>query len=151
MTTSDHDPGALKCPSALPSEPDAVVFGVVTGSRERPRIGYLTEAQPVTDELMSLAGSARPAQVFRMAATCMGGDCKHFDGANCRLVQRITEFLPPVVDGLPRCRIRSTCRWFRQEGREACVRCPQVVTEAQAATGVDLYVADPDAAAAPAP
>jgi hypothetical protein len=34
-----------------------------------------------------------------------------------------------VVDALPRCLIRPACRWFQQEGKEACVRCPQVVTE----------------------
>jgi len=36
--------------------------------------------------------------------------------------------LPEVVDHLPACNIRPDCRWFRQEGRAACVRCPQIVT-----------------------
>jgi len=37
--------------------------------------------------------------------------------------------LDPVVSALPRCAIRPVCRWFRQEGRAACLRCPQVATE----------------------
>jgi hypothetical protein len=41
------------------------------------------------------------------------------DGGN--LVGRNTAMVDPVVSAL--------CRWFRQEGREACLRCPQVTTE----------------------
>jgi hypothetical protein len=33
-----------------------------------------------------------------------------------------------VVDQLPACNIRAECRWFRQEGRAACLRCPQIMT-----------------------
>jgi hypothetical protein len=150
MTTSGGKPAPLQCPSAQPTEPDAVVFGIVTGSAESPRIGYLTEAQPVTEPLLALAGQARPGQVFRVAAPCMGSGCKHFDGSECRLVQRITAFLDPVVSGLPSCQIRPTCRWFRQEGREACIRCPQVVTEAHPETDEQRYVADPDNLSGPA-
>jgi hypothetical protein len=32
------------------------------------------------------------------------------------------------VESLPACRIRPDCRWFVQEGRAACLRCPQIVT-----------------------
>ena len=134
----------MQCPSAPATEPGAVVFGVVTGAPEKPRIGYLNEAQPVTDELLALAGEAQPGQVFRTAAPCMGGSCKHFDGSDCRLVQRITSFMDPVVSSLPACEIRPTCRWFRQEGRAACVRCPQVVTATCTTDERKRWVADPD-------
>jgi hypothetical protein len=33
------------------------------------------------------------------------------------------------VESLPPCKIRHECRWFLQEGRPACRRCPQVITE----------------------
>ncbi len=52
----------------------------------------------------------------------------HFDGTRCQLAVRIAKLLPEVVDSLPACNIRSDCRWFRQEGRAACLRCPQIVT-----------------------
>jgi hypothetical protein len=144
MTTSDDKPVLIQCPSAQPTEPDAVIFGIVTRAVDAPRIGYLTETQAVTEPLLALAGQARPGQVFRIAAPCMGSGCKHFDGSECRLVQRITAFLDPVVNSLPACRIRSTCRWFRQEGREACIRCPQVLTEVYTDDDQQRYVADPD-------
>jgi hypothetical protein len=52
----------------------------------------------------------------------------HFDGARCQLAARIVEMLPEVTESLPPCTIQPTCRWYRQEGRAACFRCPQVVT-----------------------
>lgn len=139
------DDAMIQCPSAQPSA-DAVVIGVVTGTAEERRIGYLTEPQPVTEALLNLAAPAAPAQVFRMASPCMADGCKHFSGGDCSLVKRIVASFDPVVSALPPCRIRPTCRWFRQEGRTACIRCPQVVTTSYEGTDLQRRVADPDAA-----
>jgi len=49
--------------------------------------------------------------------------------------------LDPAVSALPRCAIRPRCRWFRQEGREACLRCPLVATEQRNPSELDLAVA----------
>lgn len=68
-------------------------------------------------------------RVFRIAATCEERRCSHFDGTDCGLAKRIVSGLAPVTQALPPCRIRSGCRWFGQEGRDACLRCPQVVTD----------------------
>ena len=142
MTKID-DTTTIHCPSAQ-SSADGVVIGVVTGPADVRRIGYLTEPQPVTDEVLALAAPADPAQVFRMAAPCMGEGCKHFSGGDCGLVKRIVAAFDPVVSGLPPCRIRPTCRWFRQEGRSACVRCPQVITNTYEDNELLRQVADPD-------
>jgi hypothetical protein len=53
----------------------------------------------------------------------------HFDRDNCRLAQKIVEKLDAVSDMLPACQIRQNCRWWQQEGKAACQRCPQVVTD----------------------
>jgi hypothetical protein len=130
MTRSGKTAQTLLCPSINPIGPDAQVFGVLTASAtEGLRVGYLTEALPATTELLAAAAPAKPTEVFRAAAPCVERGCKHFDGANCQLAMRITAMLDPVVNALPRCAIRPTCRWFRQEGREACLRCPLVTTE----------------------
>jgi len=97
---------------------------------------------PVTEELLALSGPAKPTQIFRIAAPCAGGSCKHFKDNNCSLAKRIVEGIAPVVNGLPPCQIRSTCRWFRQEGREACFRCPQVVTDKSNASDYEKQIAD---------
>src|ERR1700757_2462811 len=130
MTQTAKTLPMLLCPSVTSIDADAQIFGVFTHSAaEGPQVGYLTEAVPATPERIAAAAPAKPTEVFRAAAPCVEWSCKHYDGATCQLVARITAMLDPVVSALPRCAIRGTCRWFRQEGREACLRCPQVATE----------------------
>jgi hypothetical protein len=118
----------LRCPSAQADMPDAQVLGVLSAESGDPRLSYLSERVPATPHILALAAPADPRQVFRLAARCEQARCMHFDGADCRLATRIVQTLPAVTDSLPPCTIRRTCRWYRQEGRAACLRCPQVVT-----------------------
>jgi hypothetical protein len=108
---------------------DSVVFGVIVGTSEEPRLAHLVKPQPVTEELLALAEPVAPTEVFRFAASCAGKGCQHFDGNNCRLAARIVENIPAVTEALPPCSIRSSCRWWQQEGKAACMRCPQIVTD----------------------
>jgi hypothetical protein len=119
------------CPSAQPEMANSVIFGVVRGTAEKPRLAYLVEPQPVTRELLLLTTPVKPTEVFRIAAPCAGDACRHFDGTNCQLARRIVNLVPAVVATLPPCHIRPNCRWWQQEGRAACVRCPQIVTESE--------------------
>jgi hypothetical protein len=73
--------------------------------------------------------------------------CRHFKGNACTLAHRIVDGLAPVVNALPPCQIRPTCRWFRQEGRNACLRCPQVITDKPNATAEEKRIADDGSAA----
>jgi hypothetical protein len=134
----------IDCPSAQATAEGARIFGVMTGTPEAHRVGYLTEAMPVSDQLLALAGPAKPTQLFRIAAPCANGGCKHFAANTCTLAQRIVAGIPAVVNALPACQIRSTCRWFRQEGREACFRCPQVMTDKSTASDYEKQIADAD-------
>jgi hypothetical protein len=117
------------CPSGRLEAGEAVVFGVVGGTVAAPLVGYLTEPMPVNEDILALSGSVEPTEIFRMASTCAAQGCKHFDGSHCRLAMRIVEQLSPVVEALPACQIRPHCRWWQQEGKAACQRCPQVVTD----------------------
>ena len=145
MTQTAKIAPALLCPSMTPIRSDAQVFGVLTGSAaEGLQVDYLTEALPATPQLLAAAAPAKPTEVFRAAAPCVERRCQHFDWANCQLVARITAMLNPVVSALPRCAIRPTCRWFRQEGREACLRCPQVITERRNPSQLQRVVAGRD-------
>jgi hypothetical protein len=124
----EKKPANLLCPSSQP-QPDAEIFGMARKTPEGDRIGYFTEAIPATPENMALNAPALPTEVFRLAAPCVEHRCPHFDGAQCQLGARIANMLDPVVNSLPHCVIRPRCRWFREHGRGACVRCPQVVTD----------------------
>ncbi|HTB97597.1 MAG TPA: hypothetical protein VK716_11350 [Terracidiphilus sp.] len=117
------------CPSAQPEMQGAVVLGVRQPSESGPQIAYVDQMLPVTNDLLAITGSVKPTEVLRFAAPCQAGKCRHFNGTDCRLVTRIVQILPAVVDTLPPCALRATCRWFGQEGRPACFRCPQIVSE----------------------
>jgi hypothetical protein len=119
----------LMCPSAQPQMADAVILGVRSGVPDAPYVSYLERPLCVSDELLTLAEPVKPTEVFRFAARCEEQACRHFDGSDCKLATRIVQILPVAVESLPRCNIRVECRWFRQQGRAACLRCPQVITE----------------------
>ena len=104
----------------------------------------LARSQPVTDEVLGMADPVEPTEVFRFAAPCLCKGCSHYRGEECRLVQRIVQILPAVAADLPACDIRPDCRWWRQEGREACLRCPQVVTANYNPSELMVRAATPD-------
>ncbi len=118
------------CPSAQPNIPGSVAFGVIGGTAEEPRVRWIEKLVPVTDDLIALTGPVPPTRVLRIAAPCQEGACCHFDGTDCRLAAKLVQLIPAVTESLPPCRIRPDCRWFQQEGRAACERCPQIVTYA---------------------
>jgi hypothetical protein len=143
MMEHNQTNNAPMCPSARPEMEDSVVFGVIVGTSKEPRLAHLLKPQPVTKELLALAEPVAPTEIYRFAASCAGDSCQHFDGTNCRLVTRIVENLPTVSEELPPCSIRSSCRWWQQEGRAACMRCPQIVTDIYAPSDRLIQAADP--------
>jgi hypothetical protein len=116
------------CPSAQPGMDDCRVLGVVQQDGPAPRLVYLNQILPATDDVLALSAPLKPTEVFRLAATCAEHKCPHFDGADCQLATRVVRILPAVVDALPPCTIRKDCRWYSQEGGAACRRCPEITT-----------------------
>jgi len=104
------------------------VLEVVQRDGPTPRLVYLNEILPASDEVLALSAPLKPTEVYRLAATCAEHKCPHFDGADCRLATRVVQILPAVVDALPPCTIRKDCRWYSQEGGAACRRCPEITT-----------------------
>jgi hypothetical protein len=125
-----NDDGSHRdCPSAQPDMAGARIFGITAGSGGEPRVAYLKPGVRVPESILGqLARSTDPTELFRFAASCEERHCSHFDGARCQLGERITRELEPVVDALPPCQIRATCRWFAEQGGAVCLRCPQIVT-----------------------
>ncbi len=147
METVPNDKPPL-CPSCQPEMDSAIVFGVIGGTAVAPQVAYLERPTPATPALRILPNLIKPTEVYRMAAPCAGRRCQHFDGADCQLAKRIVQILPAVVDVLPPCRIRPGCRWWQQEGRAACLRCPQVVTDVFNPTDGLMRAAGPQPASA---
>lgn len=116
------------CPSTQPRSQESVVFAVVGGTVQEPRLRYLEEPMPINDDSLDLSALVEPTEIFRFAAPCARKACQHFDGSKCRLVSKTVQLLSEVVEVLPPCQIRSNCQWWQQESHAACKRCPQVVT-----------------------
>lgn len=140
-------PADLLCPSAPPDWKDAVAIGIVGGSVEAPRVTSLATPVPVTEALLKLAEPVAPTEVFRFAAPCANDGCRHYGHGACRLAAKVVQMLAPATEQLPHCLIRANCRWFAQEGRAACMRCPQVVTDNVYPTVAMHKAADPDVVA----
>jgi len=118
----------FSCPSAQPEMENARVFGVVSGTATVPQIAYLKTDATVEPAVLQGLGKLEATHVFRFSAKCEESRCAQFDGESCGLGRRIVSGLDPVVDELPSCQIRPTCRWYAENGKPACLRCPQVVT-----------------------
>lgn len=134
----------LLCPSAQPDWDGALAIGIVNGTTDAPRVRTLETPLAVTPELLTLAAPVQPTEVFRFAAPCLKESCKHFQQGTCHLANKIAKLLPRVSDRFAICKVRARCRWFSQEGRAACERCPQVVTDDALASAQMRLISDPD-------
>jgi hypothetical protein len=135
--------GPPSCPSGQPDMPGAQLFGIVGGTEVEPRVEWLEKTVPVTPELLAKAAPVEPQRIFRVAVACQESRCVHFDGTDCKLAQRIVNLVPAATDRLPPCAIRASCRWFGQEGRAACLRCPVIVTHSYDPTAAIAQAATP--------
>lgn len=118
----------LQCPSA-PCRAGANLLGVVQGDGT---IAHLPEAMPVTANFVEVSGAGRPAaKRFRFSNTCAKSGCGQWAENRCGVVDKAIHHLVDAVPSqpLPRCSIRSACRWFSQRGADACKVCRYVVTD----------------------
>jgi len=129
------DNRSLTCPSA-PPELGSSVLGVVARPSE---IAYIVPATAVTAE--SLAALQRAGidveNRIRFSCTCAEERCVQWEGDRCGLIDYAIERRQSSspVEMLPRCGIRSSCRWFAQRGRAACSVCPDVIRRASTSSG----------------
>ena len=135
---------ALFCPSAQPDWEGAKAFGVVMGTVTVPAVSYLAQVLPMSQQLVELTRPVSPGEVFRIAAPCATDRCQHFEDGHCQLVSRTIAHLEPVTEKLPQCLIRVSCRWWNEHGKEACYRCPQVVTNSFSRDEKIILVATPN-------
>lgn len=134
---------ALSCPSAPAEIAGALAFGVVDHTSNPPEVMYLEEPVPVDEGLLALAAPLEPREVFRFGAPCQTEKCTHWSGRDCRLVERIVRLVPATSLVTPPCKLRPTCRWFAQAGRNACLRCAHVVTKDENPTDMMRAAARP--------
>jgi hypothetical protein len=138
------------CPSAR-CEDGALLLGIVAADGV---IGYLTPPLMIDHVFVQRAQRGRsPERRFRFAQPCITQGCAQWTGDRCGLIdralqvaaqQRIMADAQPATRSaqstsdmlntprdsyIPRCGIRARCRWFAQDGLDACGVCPLVITE----------------------
>lgn len=118
----------LSCPSAQPDMRDARPFGVISGTAEETRITFFKKDALAAFDWRAQFSTSDATRLFRFGARCEEGACGHFGDGACSLGRRVSTELPAVVDALPPCLIRPSCRWYAEQGSDVCLRCPQVVT-----------------------
>ena len=123
------DDKTKSCPSSK-ALPGAGLLGV---RQPDGRIALLPEVLPVDDDFISIAQQdpVPLEQRFRFTNSCLENGCKQWNKNGCGIVHRVVKYIDQVnsIDELPSCGIRSTCRWFSQEGANACKVCTYIVTE----------------------
>ncbi len=128
-----HAKEVLFCPSAQPGLNQSLILGIVDKRGDESQVTLLSRPVKVSVGTMSafFGSTTRPTEVFRFAAPCEKGGCRNWSGSHCRVAEQLVQILPAISAGLPECSLRPMCRWFQQEGRSACERCPQVLTDDQ--------------------
>lgn len=96
-------------------------------------VAILPQTLPIDETFMHdvRADGVNPEQKFRFVNKCVECGCKQWTGKSCGVIDNLVTYLDnlPVADALPPCSIRSQCRWYKQQGADACKVCKFVVTE----------------------
>lgn len=128
--TPSDGPPALEhtCPSAC-CERGATLLGIVGHDGI---VGFITPAITINQKFVDTARRGRPPEGrFRFAQPCIQDRCGQWTGSRCGLIDQVLlasqDNATTDGNGLPRCAIRRSCRWFAQAGFEACAVCPFVV------------------------
>jgi hypothetical protein len=119
--------GAL-CPSVT-AEPGVILLGVVQADG---RVGYVSTPLRVDEDFVRrVEAEGNPAKRYRFAGPCIEAGCAHWQAGGCDLPDAVADLIAEREDdeALPHCSIRSSCRWYRQSGQEACRSCALVLTD----------------------
>lgn len=125
---NEDEPDAL-CPSA-PLSAGAILLGVV---RRDGKVGYVSSPLRVDEDFVQqVEAEGAVGKRFRFAAPCFESGCGHWREGRCGVADAVAAHPTPERgpdDPLPHCSIRSSCRWFRQSGADACRSCALVITD----------------------
>ncbi|AXE18667.1 hypothetical protein DR864_13345 [Runella rosea] len=116
------------CPSAEPKA-GAVLLGVVKQNGE---VNLLSQRIEIDETFIETASQGRDlGQRFRFASPCAAKGCANWSGHHCMVLdiaRQLAHIEPLSQFTLPACSIRDSCRWFMQDGADACRICPKINT-----------------------
>ncbi|MBW8522126.1 hypothetical protein K0U91_06540 [Chryseobacterium chendengshani] len=112
------------CPSYL-GKTGAQLFGVLG---KNGKVNFITPLT-VTEEFLELNREKNNLeQRFRFTGKCVEKGCLQWNHgeSKCSLSKKVQDFATDIVEELSFCPIRSRCRWFFQDGENACYSCNEV-------------------------
>ena len=115
------------CPSST-CEDGAILLGVVN---EDGTVGYISTPVTIDEDFVKEASlHGNPENNFRFSNACVEAGCRQWQTGKCGVIKNIMESNAEVdlEPRLPDCSIRSSCRWYYQEGPKACSFCPYIIT-----------------------
>ena len=115
------------CPSSVATE-GSVLLGVFNKNGS---LGYLSNKTEVTGKLYEeVKKTKEPEKRFRFSNTCVESGCRQWSSGKCGVINKILQTNEDLnlEAQLPNCSIRASCRWYFQEGAQACTFCPYIVT-----------------------
>lgn len=96
-------------------------------------VDILAKPMPVTEEFVTAAKEEprSPEMRFRFANRCVQNACKQWNGKGCGVIDMVMDFISieEKIQRLPACGIRKYCRWYLQNGPNACTACQYVITD----------------------
>ena len=114
---------AYQCVSA------AQLIGIVNADGS---VAFLGRPLPLNDQFVQIAAQGRPPELrFRFVHECAEGGCANWSGRRCEVAAQVSNSDRFPSPDLPRCGIRSECRWFSEQGPKACAVCATVVRGAE--------------------
>jgi hypothetical protein len=118
------DDAALTCPSGR-CHTSASLIGLVGSDG---RVSFVSPALPLSDDFVARASRyGGTDHRFRFAEPCAKASCEQWTSNRCGLIDELVVEDPNPPDRLPKCGIRSSCRWFAQHAGKACAVCPDVL------------------------
>lgn len=118
----------LMCPSH-PVETAKVVIGQRTAGGV---LAFFSEPLPFPDVAREVVSHERLHREVRLAGPCVMSACSYWVGS-CQLGRFVTESAGDS-DTAPECSIRGQCRWFAENGEDACGACSSVTFDSSART-----------------
>jgi len=119
----------MACPSS-DCKPGARLLGV---RQDDGTIALLPEPLSIDEAFFEkvAAHPVAPERRFRFTNKCVKSGCGQWNGKGCGVIENVVKLFAeshPQAP-LPHCAIRKTCRWYHQEGNDACRVCTFVVTD----------------------
>jgi hypothetical protein len=123
--------GKIMCPSSK-AQIGAQLLGV---RQEDGTVAILPQPLRIDESFIEKANEhAHAEQRFRFTNKCIASGCAQWTGSRCGVADRVQSLLEhlPINENIIACAIRPQCRWYLQNGKQACQACPFVITETTA-------------------